>query len=87
MVDGVPSNHFVERLARTLAKTDQIGFEENPERFRRLARVAMTEFQNPTPKMISAAYEAVRFDEGWAINSGRDFMEGVKAMIDAALDD
>lgn len=86
-MDGVPSNNFVERLARTLAKTDQIPFEESPDRFRRLARAAMTEFLNPTPKMISAAYEAVRFDEGWAINSGRDFMEGVKAMIDAALDD
>ena len=86
MVDRAPSNNFVERLARTLAKTDQIPFEENQERFRRLAQAAMTEFQNPTPKMISAAYEAVRFDEGWAINSGRDFMEGVKAMIDAALD-
>ena len=86
MVDGAPSHNFVERLARTLAKTDQIPFEDNPERFRRLARAAMTELRKPTPKMISAAYEAVRFDEGWAINSGRDFMEGVKAMIDAALD-
>ena len=37
--------------------------------------------------MISAAYEAVRIDEGWAINIGRDFEKGVKAMIDAALDD
>ncbi len=86
MVDGSSSNNFVDRLARTLAKTEQVEFEENPERFRRLARAAMTEFQNPTPKMISAAYEAVRFDEGWAINSGRDFKKGVKAMIDAALD-
>ena len=86
MVDVASSSDFVERLARTLAKTDQIGFEENPERFRHLARAAMTELQKPTPKMISAAYEAVRFDESWAINSGRDFMKGVKAMIDAALD-
>ncbi len=51
MVNVVPSKNFVERLARTLAKTDQIGFEENPERFRRLARAAVTEFQNPTPKL------------------------------------
>ena len=49
MVDGASSNNFVERLARALAKTDQIPFEENPDRFRRLARAAMTEFQNPTP--------------------------------------
>jgi hypothetical protein len=45
----------------------------------------MTELQKPTPDMISAAYEAVRFDEAWAINTGRDFKKGVKAMIDAAL--
>ncbi len=45
----------------------------------------MIELQKPTPDMISAAYEAVRFDEGWAVNSGRDFKRGVKAMIDAAL--
>jgi hypothetical protein len=83
--DAVSSNDFVERLARTLAKIDQSEFEENPERFRLLARGAMTELQKPTPEM-SAAYEAVRFDESWAINSGRDFKKGVKAMIDAALD-
>ena len=46
----------------------------------------MTELRKPTPDMISAAYEAVRFDESWAINSGRDFKKGVKAMIDAALE-
>ena len=86
MLDAASSNDFVERLARTLAKIDQREFEENPERFRLLARGAMTELQKPTPEMISAAYEAVRFDESWAINSGRDFKKGVKAMIDAALD-
>ena len=86
VVDAASSNDFVERLARTLAKIDQSKFEENPERFRLLARGAMTELQKPTPEMISAAYEAVRFDESWAINSGRDFKKGIKAMIDAALD-
>ena len=86
MVDAASSNDFVERLARTLAKIDQSEFAENPERFRLLARAAMTELQKPTPDMISVAYEAVRFDESWAINSGRDFKRGVKAMIDAALD-
>ncbi len=78
MVEAVSSNDFVERLARTLAKIDQSEFEENPERFRLLARGAMTELQKPTPEMISAAYEAVRFDESWAINSGRDFKKGSK---------
>ena len=86
MVDAASSNDFVERLARTLAKIDQSEFVENPERFKLLARGAMTELRKPTSEMISAAYEAVRFDENWAINSGRDFKKGVKAMIDAALD-
>ncbi len=86
VVDAASSNDFLERLARTLAKIDQSEFAENRERFRLLARAAMTELQKPTPDMISAAYEAVRFDESWAINSGRDFKKGVKAMIDAALD-
>ncbi len=76
---------FVERLARTLAKVDESDFEKDPERYRLLARAAMTELQKPTPEMILAAYEAVRFDEGWAVDSGRDFKRGVKAMIDAAL--
>ncbi len=82
---SVAAADFVERLALTLAKVDQSDFEKDPEH-RLLARAAMTELQKPTPDMISAAYEAVRFDEGWAINTGRDFKKGVKAMIDAALD-
>ncbi len=35
--------------------------------------------------MIDAAYEAVRFDEHWAINSRRDFQTAVKAMVRHAL--
>ncbi len=73
VVDAASSSDFVERLARTLAKVDQCNFEENPKRFRLLARAAMSELRKPTPEMISAAYEAVRFDEGRAINTGRDF--------------
>ncbi len=76
---------FVERLFRTLAKVDESDFEKDLERYRLLARAAMIELQTPTPEMISAAFEAVRFVEGWAVNSGSDFKRGVKAMIDAAL--
>ena len=85
LVVAASSNDFGERLARTLAKIDRNEFDEDPERFRLLARTAMIELQQPTPDMIAAAYEAVRFDESWAINTGRDFRKGVKAMIDAAL--
>ncbi len=69
---SVAAADFVERVALTLAKVDECDFEKDPERYRLLARAALTELQKPTPDMISAAYEAVRFDEGWAINSGRD---------------
>ncbi len=82
---GAAAIDFIERLARTLAKVDESDFKKDAERYRFLARAAMIELQKPTPEMISAAYEAVRFDEGWAVNSGRDFKRGVKAMIDAAL--
>ncbi len=82
---SVTAADFVERVALTLAKVDECDFEKDPERYRLLARAAMTELRKPTPDMISAAYEAVRFDESWAINTGRDFKKGVKAMIDAAL--
>jgi hypothetical protein len=85
LVVAASSNDFGERLARKLAKIDRNEFDEDPERFRLLARTAMIELQQPTPDMIAAAYEAVRFDESWAINTGRDFTNGVKAMIDAAL--
>jgi len=34
----------------------------------------------PTP-LIDAAYEAVRFDEDWAINSRRALSKAVKAMV------
>ena len=82
---GASEIDFIERLARTLAKVDESDFEKDPERYWLLARAAMIELQKPTPDMISAAYEAVRFDEGWAVNSSCDFKKGVKAMIDAAL--
>jgi hypothetical protein len=35
--------------------------------------------------MIDAAFEAVRFDEAWAISSRRDFVKAVKAMVRTAL--
>ena len=46
----------------------------------------IAEFAKPTDAMIDAAYEAVRFDEAWAINSRRDFVKAVKAMVRKARD-
>ena len=35
--------------------------------------------------MVDAAYEAVRFDEHWAVNGPRDFRKAVRAMVLAAM--
>ena len=34
-----------------------------------MADAVIVEFAKPTDAMIDAAYETVRFDEAWAINS------------------
>jgi hypothetical protein len=51
-----------------------------------MADAFIAEFAKPTDSMIDSAYEAVRFDEAWAINSRRDFVKAVKAMVRKARD-
>lgn len=51
-----------------------------------MADAVIAEFAKPADSMIDAAYEAVRFDEAWAINSRRDFVKAVKAMVRRARD-
>ncbi len=46
-----------------------------------MADAVIAEFAKPTDGMISAAYLAVRFDEASAINSRRDFVKAVKALV------
>jgi hypothetical protein len=53
---------FRERAGRAAAKAD---------RYTPIADAVIAEFAKPTDAMIDAAYEAVRFDEDWAINSRR----------------
>ena len=50
-----------------------------------MADAVIAEFAKPTDAMIDAAYEAVRFDEAWAINSRRDFINGIKAIVRTTL--
>jgi hypothetical protein len=50
-----------------------------------MAGAVIAEFAKPTDAMIDATYEAVRFDEAWAINSRRTFIKAVKAMVRSAL--
>ena len=45
---------------------------------------AIRPLAKPTEAMVVAAHEAVWFDAYWAINSRRDFMRAVKAMIGEA---
>jgi hypothetical protein len=73
---------FRERAARAVAKA---AGGDDVNRHSRMADAVIAEFAKPTEAMIDAAYEAVRFDEAWAINSRRDFVKGVRAMVRTAL--
>ena len=53
----------------------------NADRYTHMGDADIAELANPTDAMIDAAYEAVCFDEAWAINSRRDFVKTVKAMV------
>ena len=75
---------MLDQLAGALATADGATFDADPTRYRRLAHAAFKVLAKPTEAMIDAAYEAVRFDEHWAINSRRDFGKGVRATMLAA---
>jgi hypothetical protein len=77
---------FRERAARAVAKVARGSAADNADHNTRMADAVIAEFAKPTDAMIDAAYEAVRFDEAWAINSRRDFVKAVKAMVRTALD-
>jgi hypothetical protein len=72
---------FRERAARAVAKVARGYAADNADRYIRMADAVIAEFVKPTDAMIDAAYEAVRFDEAWAINSRRDFVKAMKAMV------
>jgi hypothetical protein len=76
---------FRERAARAVAKAARGCGADDADRYTRMADAVIAELAKPTDAMINAAYEAVRFDEAWAINSRRDFVKGVKAMVRTAL--
>ena len=77
---------FREKAARAVAKVARGSAADNADHNTRMADAVIAEFAKPTDVMIDAAYEAVRFDEAWAINSRRDFVKAVKAMVRTALD-
>ena len=80
------STSMLDQVARAVATADGTQFENDPARYRKLALAALRPLAKPTEEMVDAAYEAVRFDEHWAVNSRRDFRKGARAMILAAID-
>ena len=73
---------FRERAACAAAKADRAAGDA--DRYTRMADAVIAELAKPTDAMIDAAYEAVRFDEAWAINSRQDFRKAVRAMVQTA---
>ena len=78
---------MLDQIARAIADADGASFDADPSRYRKLASAALKPLTRPTESMVDAAYEAVRFDEAWAINSRADFKKAVRAMIRAAIDE
>ncbi len=72
---------FRDRAAQAIKKAARASAADDVERWARMADAVIAEFEKPTAAMIDAAYEAVRFDESWAINSRRDFVRALKAMV------
>ena len=76
---------MIDQIAHAIAEADGGDFHADKARYRRLALAALKPLARPSEAMIDAAYEAVRFDEAWAINSRRDFQKAVRAMVLAAM--
>jgi hypothetical protein len=77
---------FRERAARAAAKVSGECAADDAGRYNRIADAVIAEFAKPTDAMIDAAYEAVRVDQAWAINSRGDFVKAVKAMVKTTLE-
>jgi hypothetical protein len=82
-----PASTIVNQIGIAIAGADGANVSTDPARYRRLALAALKPLTRPTETMVDAAYEAVRFDEAWAINSRADFRKAVRAMVGAAVDE
>lgn len=72
------ANDFLVRAAKAAAQAARSRYEDNVDLYHEIARAVLAEVAKPSPMMIDAAYEAVRFDEAWAINSRRDFHKALR---------
>jgi hypothetical protein len=75
------ANDFLIRAAKAAAQAARSRYEDDVELYYRIARAVLAEVAKPSSTMIDAAYEAVRFDEAWAIHSRRDFQKALRAMV------
>ena len=75
---------MIDQIASAIAVADGGDIISDYDRYRRLALAALRPLARPSEAMIDAAYEAVRFDESWAVNNRRDFRRAVRAMVLAA---
>ncbi len=80
-----PNLAMIDQIARAVAEADGGDFDADQARYRRLALAALKPLAKLSEAMLDAAYEAVRFDEAWAINSRADFRKAVRAMVLAAM--
>ena len=80
-----PTISMIEQIARAIAWADGAKFEDDPDRFQKLALAALKPLARPTEAMVDAAHQAVWSDAFWAINSRADFRKAVRAMIKAAM--
>jgi len=78
---------MVDQIGRAIARADGATFEDDPARFRRLALAAIRPWSRLTETMVDAAYDAVAFDDAWAINGRADFRKAVRAMVRVAMDE
>ena len=76
---------FRNRVARAVENSYRGAADDDAGRWVRIADKVIMEFARPTDAMIDAVYEANRFDEAWAINSRRDCVKAIRAMVRAAL--
>jgi hypothetical protein len=79
------SGTMIDRIGRAIAAADNGDFEADNPRYRRLAAASLKALSRPPEAMVDAAYQAVWFDDHWAINGRRDFKKAVKAMITFAV--
>ncbi len=72
-------------MADAIARADHAKFENDPERYHKMAVAALRCLARPTNLMVDAALAAVSFDAAWAVNSNADFRKAVKAMVKEAM--